>query len=339
MEETQPKRQTISIFWLPAYILPWVLIFLSMLLSYYTLPTPISIASESSYPNRFIGERAKILNLQLANLGPKVVGSDTNEFLAVSFLTSEIAKIRDAANPIHQIEMDVQKSSGSFELGTLTTYYQGIQNVVARIGPRNGTSTHSLLINTHYDSVPGSPGAGDAGTLVVVMLEILRVLSQLPSPLQHSVVFLFNSAEEFELNGSHLFITQHTWASNVRALINMDSCGTGGREVLFQSTAYPWLMNYYKKSVPYPTASVLGDELFKSGTIPSDTDFRIFRDFGNLRGLQLISYLANLFLYCKPFKGWILQYTETDTFTTQNMMHLSLFHRVPFKTPVIIYWR
>lgn len=288
VDETQSKRQTISIFWLPVYIIPWIVIFLLILLSYYTLPTAISIATESSYPNRFIGERAKVLSQELADLGPKVVGSNTNEFGAVTFLTNEIEKIIDAANPIHLIEVDVQKSSGSFEIGTLTTYYQGIQNVVVKISPRSSTSAHSLLINTHFDSVPGSPGAGDAGILVVVMLEILRVLSQLPSTLQHSVVFLFNSAEEFELNGAHQFITQHAWASNVRALINMDSCGTGGREVLFQSTAYPWLMNYYKKSVPYPTASVLGDELFKSGTIPSDTDFRIFRDFGNLTGLICI---------------------------------------------------
>lgn len=130
--------------------------------------------------------------------------------------------------------------------------------------------------------------AGDAGILVAVMLEVLRVLSQLPYTLQHSVVFLFNSAEEFELNGSHQFITKHKWAGDCRAIINMDSCGTGGREVLFQSTALPWLMNYYKKSALYPTASVIGDELFKSGYIPSDTDFRIFRDFGNLRGVLLL---------------------------------------------------
>lgn len=132
----------------------------------------------------------------------------------------------------------------------------------------------------------GSPGAGDAGILVSVMLEVLRVISQLPHSLQHSVVFLFNSAEEFELNGSHQFITKHMWANEVRAVINMDSCGTGGREVLFQSTAYPWLMNLYKQNAKHPTATVLGDELFKMGIIPSDTDFRIFRDFGNLRGLM-----------------------------------------------------
>lgn len=286
-----PKRQTISIYWLPVYLLPWIIIFLLMVLSYHTLPTPISRDAESSYPNRFIGERAKLLNEELANIGPpKVVGSEDNELRAVTFLMNEIDKIKRSANPVHTIEENIQRSSGSFQLGTLTTYYQGIQNVVVKISPRNRTTAHSLLINTHFDSVPGSPAAGDAGILVSVNLEVLRVLSQLPNSLQHSVVFLFNSAEEFELNGAHQFITKHMWASDVRAVINMDSCGTGGREVLFQSTAYPWLMNYYKKSAMHPTATVLGDELFKSGIIPSDTDFRIFRDFGNLRGRSVENY-------------------------------------------------
>lgn len=166
VEETRSKKQTISIYWLPVYILPWAVIFLLMLLSYNMLPTPISKEAESSYPNRFIGERAKHLNEELANIGPKVVGSDANELNAVQFLKKEIAKIIDEANSVHLIEENTQASSGSFEIGSLTTYYQGIQNVVVKISPRYTTSTHSLLINTHFDSVPGSPGAGDAGILV-----------------------------------------------------------------------------------------------------------------------------------------------------------------------------
>lgn len=48
------------------------------------------------------------------------------------------------------------------------------------------------------------------------MLEVLRVLAQQEKRLRHSVIFLFNGAEETPLQAAHGFITQHPWAKEIR---------------------------------------------------------------------------------------------------------------------------
>lgn len=152
-----------------------------------------------------------------------MVGSDLNEIVAIDMLRNHIVDIINDRDRVHNIEIDVQLASGSFQLFTMITVYQNIQNVIVKLSPANATAKYSLLLNSHFDSVPISPGGGDSCTFVAVMLETLRVMSKNPTPFRHSVIFLFNGAEENGLHGSHAFITQHKWATNVRGFINMDA--------------------------------------------------------------------------------------------------------------------
>lgn len=72
-----------------------------------------------------------------------------------------------------------------------------------------------------FDAVfPFSPGASDDAASCCVMLEIIRVLSQQEKRLKHSVIFLFNGAEETPLQAAHGFITQHKWAKDIRGELN-----------------------------------------------------------------------------------------------------------------------
>lgn len=81
-------------------------------------------------------------------------------------------------------------------------------------------------------------GAADDAAGVAIMLEALRVLSASPNPVfKNSIIFLFNGAEESLQDASHLFITKHSWRENIRAVINLEACGTKGAEMLFQATS------------------------------------------------------------------------------------------------------
>lgn len=87
-------------------------------------------------------------------------------------------------------------------------------------------------------------GASDDAASCCVMLEILRVFSSQSQLNQHSIIFLFNGAEETPLQASHGFITQHEWAKDINAFLNLESVGSGGREILFQTGPnHPWLID------------------------------------------------------------------------------------------------
>ncbi|XP_063540781.1 endoplasmic reticulum metallopeptidase 1-like, partial [Cydia strobilella] len=263
---------------------------------------PLTQAAE---PTRFIAENAHKHLVNLTSIGPRVAGSYENEVLAVGVLVGALREIAAGAAPHHIIEIDVHTASGAFSLSFLdgmNNVYRDVQSVVARLSARGGrpppaSRRNALLINSHFDTVPDSPGASDDGAGCAVGLETLRALAATPAPHAHDVILLLNGAEENIMQASHAFITTHKWAPSVRAFINVEACGAGGREVLFQAGPHdPWIMEVYASSVPHPFASSLAQEIFESGLIPADTDFRVFRDFGNLSGVDL-AWSANGYVY------------------------------------------
>ena len=277
------------------------LLFLSIVIIAFEkkLPEPLTVNKEGLYPGRFIAERSHNHLVNLTSIGPRIVGSYENEVLAIKYLTNIISSVVKGANENHKILVNVTKHSGAFPLKFLdgmTNVYRNVQNIVVRIGPHRPTQS-SLLINCHFDTFADSPGGSDDGAGCAVMLEILRVIAHSSKLLKHNVIFLFNGAEENLLQASHGFITQHPWAKEVRAFINLEACGAGGRELLFQAGPdSSWILQMYSKSVPYPYASSLAQEIFESGIVPGDTDFRIFRDFGNVSGLDF-AWATNGYVY------------------------------------------
>jgi hypothetical protein len=162
-----------------------------------------------------------------------------------------------------------------------TTVAQGwrvadVRNVMARLP---GTaSTGAILLAAHYDTVPMSPGAGDAGSAVVTLLETLRAIQE-QGPLRNDVIFLFTNPEEVFLHGARAFL-EHPWAKDVRLVINMDPGGTSGPAYLHgTSDQNGWLVREYADVVPHPMASSMARGVKRLIGDRND-EFKVFTEAG-----------------------------------------------------------
>ncbi|GAA5888919.1 hypothetical protein JCM6882_002906, partial [Rhodosporidiobolus microsporus] len=163
--------------------------------------------------------------------------------------------------------------------------YFGVSNVIVRLSDGTPSSkANAILVNAHSDSTLPSPGAADDLIGVAAMLEALRVMALGERRLTNAAIFLFNGAEESLQDASHLFITQHPLKDTVRAVINLEACGTDGKEIVFQATSEEMIRALARTPSPY--ATVIASEIFQTGLIISDTDYRQFEEYGNLSGID-----------------------------------------------------
>lgn len=193
-----------------------------------------------------------------------------------------------------------QQGSGSHRFDIMSTRvyktYVDLSNIILRISDGTDQSkSDTVLINAHLDSTLPSPGAADDALAVGVMLECARVLIETPGWVPtYAIIFLFNNAEESLQDGSHLYVTQHETAPTVRAIVNLEAAGTTGPELLFQATSEQMIKAY--AHVPRPYGSICASEIFSSGILLSDTDFRQFEKYLNVTGLDM-AIVGNSYMY------------------------------------------
>ncbi|EDW01016.1 endoplasmic reticulum metallopeptidase 1 [Drosophila grimshawi] len=325
VSEKDTLHKQLPWYYAPSFLLFWVALFFAVVFPlFYSLPTPVNLAEETSKPGQFVAERAQQKLLELDRMGPKIVGDEMNEKTMVEFMLKEIDTVRSVMrHDLYEMEVDVQRASGAYLHWEMINMYQAVQNVVVKLSTKSSNSTSYLLINSHYDTKPGSVGTGDAAFMVVAMLEVMRQLVMSQDTFEHPIVFLFNGAEEQPLQGSHAFISQHKWSPNCKALINLDSAGAGGREILFQGGPnHPWLMRHYRDAAKHPFATTMAEEVFQAGIIPSDTDFRIFRDFGPVPGLDMAGQY-NGFVYHTKYDRFDVISRNSLQNTGENLLHLT----------------
>jgi len=198
------------------FLLFWALLFFAVVIPvFYHLPKGLTM--EDASKGLFIAERAQNHLYEFDEIGTKVVGSDGNENKTVDYLLGLVAEIQESClDEFFDVEVDLQEVSGSYIHWTMINQYQGVQNIVIKLSPKNSTSETYLLVNSHFDSKPTSRSAGDAGQMIVSILEVFRVMCTTPQTIQHTIIFLLNGAEENPLQASHGFITQHKWAKNCK---------------------------------------------------------------------------------------------------------------------------
>eukprot|EP00232_Nephroselmis_pyriformis_P017443 CAMPEP_0182899394 /NCGR_PEP_ID=MMETSP0034_2-20130328/28051_1 /TAXON_ID=156128 /ORGANISM="Nephroselmis pyriformis, Strain CCMP717" /LENGTH=306 /DNA_ID=CAMNT_0025033423 /DNA_START=398 /DNA_END=1315 /DNA_ORIENTATION=- len=234
----------------------------------YSFPTPLPLDADEEL---FAEARAKVVVDKLAGeYGVRDVGSFGHK-QGIYYVYTNLEAM--AANAIEErpdlnVEVGYQLANGTFAYhrGFLkhrfSTSYTNMENVMLRVAPANmtGVSSRGVLVNSHVDSTLSSPGASDAGMCVAVMMEAVRTLLTKPA-MAAPVVFLFNGAEETFHQGAHAFMTQHEWSRGLRAVLNLESTGAGGFDLMFQA-AGGWAAALYAKHAKHPHASPVGADLF-----------------------------------------------------------------------------
>ncbi|KAJ2712533.1 hypothetical protein H4R19_002702, partial [Coemansia spiralis] len=166
----------------------------------------------------------------------------------------------------------------------LYVYWEDSSLAVRVPGTDSSRSSEALLVQAHYDAVPLSHGAFDDGVGVAVCLELLRSL--VGQRTRHPVVINIDWGEENGLYGARLFARFHPWAATVRAYINLEAGGVGGRAMLFRAS-HSALLRAYRQAVSRPCASLIGNDAFKLGIIKSDTDYSVYTTRHGIPGLDL----------------------------------------------------
>ncbi|CAL8074658.1 unnamed protein product [Calicophoron daubneyi] len=253
--------------------------------------------------------RARELLRRGTLLRSRMAGTFANENETLNIIRKQLLDIASLANNSGlQAFVDEQTSSASsFRFRYHVSSYQNLKNLVLKIhDPRAGNDikrSKAFLVNCHYDSVVSSPGASDNYVNCAIMLEVSRILASGKLLFQNDAIFLFNGAEECGLMASHAFVTGHRWARDVAAFLNLEGAGAGGRLALFQTgpgKASETFLQAYSKAFRYPYGNVVAEDLFHSGIIPSDTDFRIFRDYGQTPGIDM-AYIYDGYAYHTAF--------------------------------------
>ncbi|XVE85307.1 hypothetical protein DITRI_Ditri17bG0081100 [Diplodiscus trichospermus] len=220
---------------------------------------------------------------------------------AAWYIKAQLERVKERAGANIRIEVEENVVGGSFNMmflgHSISSAYRNHTNILMRISSVDSQETDpSVLMNAHFDSPLGSPGAGDCGSCVASMLEIARLTIDSGWVPPRPIILLFNGAEEVFLLGAHGFMRTHKWRDSIGASINVEASGTGGLDLVCQSGPGSWPSSVYAQSAIYPMAHSAAQDVFP--VIPGDTDYRMFsQDYGSIPSLDIIFLLGGYYYH------------------------------------------
>jgi hypothetical protein len=232
-----------------------------LLLAWIASATPRTVPASGS-PALFSSGRAFVDIRKMAER-PHPVGSAQN------------ARVRDqlmARLAGLGVSAQVQRQAGVVPWGGRSKRRYAVENVVARL-PGRDRSAPALLVMSHYDSVPKSPGAADDMAGVASALELIRLLKQGPDPVR-DVIFAFTDGEEAGLLGAQALFADPALLGPVGFVVNMEARGGGGRALMFQtSSASGGAERLFAATAAGAESNSLAAFIY--GRMPNDTDFSV----------------------------------------------------------------
>mgnify|MGYP000114966059 CR=1 FL=1 len=180
------------------------------------------------------------------------------------------------ANGFRALGLDVERQSADL-CTDLNPGCSRLENIIATLpGSGDAGGRNVLLLLSHYDSVPASPGAGDDISGTAVLLRTAQGLAQ-AGPYRNDIVFLVTDAEETGLRGAMAFAEDHPLADRVGLVINLEARGAAGPSALFEtSVGNRTLIDSYAEVATRPVSSSLMVEVYRR--MPNGTDLTIFID-------------------------------------------------------------
>jgi hypothetical protein len=199
----------------------WLLLLVLLLVACpsIALVFPYRVTPANAPADQFSGERA-MAHLPIIASEPHPQGSPA-QFRVRDYLVGRLTEMG--------LEVEVQRT-------------MNLENVVARL--HGSDPTGAILILAHYDSAIGSPGAGDNGSGVSALLEVMRALSAGRQP-RNDIIALFDDGEEEPgiFAGARAFVSKHPWMADVRVAISLDSAVAGAISINEAGPDNGWLID------------------------------------------------------------------------------------------------